>query len=136
MTVGELAGMGAILADDGLTNGAYELYEARTPKGIGPPLHVHQAREEAFYVAAGRFRFVCGDRLIELGPGGFVMVPRGTPHRFEALADDGRLVFVVSPPGLEDYFRDGAAMRKTGRNDLDVRLELSRRYDSHPVLGP
>jgi mannose-6-phosphate isomerase-like protein (cupin superfamily) len=134
MSVGELAGLGAIHADDALTNGAYELFEARTPKGVGPPLHVHRAREEAFYVVSGRFRIVCGDHETEAGPGGFVMVPRGTPHRFESLADDARLVFVVSPPGLEGYFRDGAEMRQAGRPDLDVRIELARRYDAHPVL--
>lgn len=133
MTVGELAGMGAILADGDVTNGAYELFEARTARGAGPPLHVHRAREEAFYVVSGRFRIVCGDHETEAGPGGFVIVPRGTPHRFEALADEGRLVFVVSPPGLEGFFRDGAKMRAAGRPDLDVRRELAQRYDSHLV---
>lgn len=134
MPVGELAGFGTIHADEALTNGAYELFEARTPKGAGPPLHVHQTREEAFYVVSGRFRIVCGDDATEVGPGGFAMIPRGTPHRFEALAEGCRLLFIVSPPGLEGYFRDGAKMREGGRPDLEVRLELANSYDSHPVL--
>lgn len=133
MTVGQLAGLGAIHADATLTRGAYEFFEARTPKGAGPPLHVHRDREEAFYVVSGSFTILCDDREVPAGPGEFVMVPRGSPHRFEAVSDDARLVFIVSPPGLEGFFRDGADMRASGRPDMEVRVELSRRYDSQPA---
>jgi mannose-6-phosphate isomerase-like protein (cupin superfamily) len=133
MTVGELVGLGVILADESVSRGAYELFEARTPKGLGPPTHVHDEREEAFYVVSGRFRIVCGDKITDAGPGEFVMVPRGTPHSFEALDDGARMVFIVSPPGLEGFFREGAELRASGRPDLEVRQELARRYDSRPV---
>jgi mannose-6-phosphate isomerase-like protein (cupin superfamily) len=135
MAVGALPGLGSILADDALTNGAYEFFEAHTPKGAGPPLHVHEAREEAFYVVTGNFRFVLGDQVRDTGPGDFVMVPRGTPHRFVSLGDDARVVFVVSPPGLERFFREGTEMRESGRPDPEVRIELAQRYDSRPVFG-
>ena len=135
MTVGELAGLGAIHADEALTRGAYELFEVRMPKGFGPPLHIHQRLEEAFYVVSGRFMIVCEDQEVEAGPAQFVMVPRGSRHRFEAVTDDARLVFIVSPPGLEGFFRDGARLRASGRPDMEVRMELAKRYDSHPVSG-
>ena len=136
MTVGELAGLGAILADEALTGGAYELFEARPPKGLGPPMHIHREREEAFYVVSGRFTIVCDGRETDAGPGEFVMVPRGSPHGFEANSEDARLVFIVSPPGLEGFFRDGAELRATGRPDMEVREELAKRYDSHPAATP
>jgi|SRR6202035_734819 len=133
MPVGELPGVGAIHADQELTHGAYELFEARTPKGLGPPLHIHREREEAFYVVSGQFLIVCDGEEQRVGPGNFAMVPRGSPHRFEALTDDARLVFIVSPPGLEGFFRDGAEMRALGRGDMEVREELASRYDSLPT---
>src|SRR5579871_4929387 len=136
MPVGALAGLGAILADESLTDGAYELFEARTPKGGGPPTHVHRERDEGFYVVSGLFRIVRDDEAVDAGPGQFVMVPRSTPHRFEALTDDARLLFIVYPPGLEGFFRDGAELRASGRPDTEVRQELAKRYDSHPGAAP
>ncbi len=136
MTIGELAGLGAIHADEALTQGAYELFEARTPNGFGPPLHIHRDREEAFYVMSGRFKIVCDRQELQVGPGEFVMVPRGSSHRFEAVGDDARLIFIVSPPGLEGFFREGADMRSSGRPDIEVRQELAKRYDSYPVSDP
>jgi mannose-6-phosphate isomerase-like protein (cupin superfamily) len=133
MTVGRLPGLGAVLADHALTNGAYELFVAETPAGAGPPLHIHREREEAFYVVSGRYIIWCGDTVIDAGPGEFFLVPRGVAHRFEALGDDCRLIFIVSPPGLEGFFRDGAKLDATGRSDMEVREELAKRYDSHPV---
>ena len=62
------------------------------------------------------------------------MVPRGSEHRFEACTEDAKLVFIVSPPGLEGFFRDGAQMRASGQPDMEVRAELAHRYDSHPVV--
>lgn len=133
MSLGPLEGVGAILADRESTGGAYELFEARTPRGAGPPMHVHREREEAFYVVAGRYRIVCDGREVDAGPGDFLMVPRGRPHRFEALTDGARLVFVVSPPGLEGFFRAAPALRAAGRSEAEVRRELATRFDSHPV---
>lgn len=132
MTIGKLAGLGAILADEGLTGGAYELFETETPVGFGPPLHVHRDREEAFYVISGRYGLWCGDEVREGEQGEFLLVPRGAAHRFEARVDGSRLLFIVSPAGLEGFFRDGAELRAVGRPDMEVRRQLAARYDSHP----
>jgi mannose-6-phosphate isomerase-like protein (cupin superfamily) len=133
MAVGELSGVGAIHADADLTRGVYELFEARTPFGSGPPLHIHREREEAFYVVSGQYLLIRASEETQLGTGDFILIPRGTPHRFQALTDHARLLFIVSPPGLEGFFRDGAELRNQGHSDAEVRRMLTSRYDSHPV---
>ncbi|MFP5328166.1 MAG: cupin domain-containing protein, partial [Acidimicrobiia bacterium] len=57
------------------TDGAYSLVE-ETLIEDGPPLHVHDREEEAFYVLSGRGVFVVGEERRELGAGDFVLVPR------------------------------------------------------------
>ena len=50
--------------------------------GHAPPLHVHHDEDEAFHLLSGSMRFRCGEEEFDLEPGGFVLVPRGTPHAF------------------------------------------------------
>lgn len=46
--------------------------------------HVHQSTEESFYVLHGAFTFTLGVEEVEVGPGSFVLVPRGTRHEMRA----------------------------------------------------
>jgi hypothetical protein len=39
----------------------FSLIEQTLPPGFAPPLHVHHAEDEAFYVLEGAFTFVCGE---------------------------------------------------------------------------
>ena len=43
--------------------------------------HKHEADDEFFYVVDGRFWIDLEDRVIELGPGQGVVVPKGVLHR-------------------------------------------------------
>lgn len=64
--------------------------------------HKHEAEDELFLVWRGRFRVEFRDRTVELGPGEFLIVPRGVEHR--TVADDEAEVVLVEP----------AATRNTG----------------------
>lgn len=56
--------------------------ESVDPRGAATPLHVHVNEEETFYVLGGEVSvFVDGERL-DVGPGGFALVPRGVPHGY------------------------------------------------------
>jgi quercetin dioxygenase-like cupin family protein len=68
------------------------------PPGEGPPLHLHPNTDETFYVADGEATFLLGDRELSLTSGGFVFVPRGTPHTVW-ISGDGpvRGLIVISP---------------------------------------
>jgi mannose-6-phosphate isomerase-like protein (cupin superfamily) len=51
------------------------------------PWHHHDAEAEFFLVWRGRFRVEFRDRIVELGPGEGVVVPRGVEHRTAADAE-------------------------------------------------
>ena len=43
--------------------------------------HSHEHEDEMFYVLEGTFRMELRDKNIELGPGDFIVIPRGVEHR-------------------------------------------------------
>jgi mannose-6-phosphate isomerase-like protein (cupin superfamily) len=62
------------------------------------PWHHHDDVEEMFLVWRGRFRVEFRDRVVELGPGEMVVVPRGVEHR--TAADDEAEVILLEPSGV------------------------------------
>ena len=44
------------------TGGALTLMEFAAPPGFGPPRHLHESEDEAFYVIDGAMRVVCGSK--------------------------------------------------------------------------
>jgi mannose-6-phosphate isomerase-like protein (cupin superfamily) len=79
----------------------------RAPAGFsGPPLHVHTAFDEVFYVLDGTLTIRTGDAVHEVGPGCSVYVDGSTPHTFANTTDEEvRMLVVCAPGGFEDYFR-------------------------------
>jgi Cupin domain len=80
------------------------------------PLHVHHADDEAWYVLEGLLRFRIGDEIREVGPGGAVLAPKGTPHAYGngRRGHAARYLLVLTPriralvqalhePGAGDY---------------------------------
>lgn len=59
------------------------------------PWHHHDAADEMFLVWRGRFRVEFRDRVVDMGPGQFVVVPRGVEHR--TAADEEAEVLVFEP---------------------------------------
>jgi mannose-6-phosphate isomerase-like protein (cupin superfamily) len=59
------------------------------------PWHHHDDADELFLVWRGRFRVEFRDRIVELGPGELVVVPRGVEHR--TAADEEAEVILVEP---------------------------------------
>lgn len=55
--------------------------------------HHHEGEDELFLGVRGRFRVEFRDGLVELGPGEFIIVPRGVEHRTAADQEAEVLVF-------------------------------------------
>ncbi len=62
------------------------------------PWHRHLEAEEMFLVWKGRLRVEFRDRTVELGPGGYVVVPRGVEHR--TAADEEAEILIFEPSGV------------------------------------
>ena len=62
------------------------------------PWHHHESEDEFFLVWKGRFRVEFRDRIVELGPGECVVVPRGVEHR--TCADAEAQVLCFEPAGV------------------------------------
>ena len=59
------------------------------------PWHSHATAEEMFLVWRGRFRVEFRDRIVDMGPGEFCVVPRGVEHR--TASDEEAEVIVFEP---------------------------------------
>ena len=62
------------------------------------PWHRHEDADEMFLVWRGRFRVEFRDRVADMGPGEFVVVPRGVEHR--TAADEEAEVLIFEPAGV------------------------------------
>ena len=116
------------------TGGTFELFEETRETQSGPPPHVHSDRDETFFVLEGRYAFTRGSDEIELEPGGSVFVPRGERHLFRTLTAPARTLIIVSPAGLEAFFREMAEWLDAGATPLEAMTALAPRHDAVPVV--
>lgn len=63
------------------------------------PLHFHPDGVHRMYVLEGRLRCTVGEETMEMGPGDYMLIPRGVRHKFEKVGD-GKAYFVTvdTPP--------------------------------------
>jgi mannose-6-phosphate isomerase-like protein (cupin superfamily) len=113
------------------TGGAFEVIEYQGNAACPPP-HVHREREECIQVLAGRFTFTIGHEEIEVAPGSWVFVPRGTRHGFTSSAD-ARALILVCPAGLEGFFAELGTGLAEGLTTEEIRAVLKGRFDSVPA---
>ena len=62
--------------------------------------HSHEREDELFLGVRGRFRVEFRDRVVEVGPGEFVIVPHGVEHR--TCADEEAALLVFEPAGVRN----------------------------------
>lgn len=100
LLAGDLVTVKATAAD---TGGAYALFERRVPPGGGLPPHLHRYEDEAAVVLAGTLAVELEHRTVRVEAGGYVFVPRATPHAFANPGPEpARLLLLVSPGGLRE----------------------------------
>ncbi|MFD0772756.1 cupin domain-containing protein [Streptomonospora algeriensis] len=87
------------------THGALGVMEAEIPPGSGPPLHVHQNEDEMFYLLEGTLELTDVDRTFTARAGSFILLPRGSAHRFVNVGETpARMLMLFTPSGFEDFF--------------------------------
>ena len=92
----------AVADQDG---GDFSLMERTLPPGgRRPPPHRHTNCSEAYFVLDGRVSVVIEGEDHQLGPEGFVLVPRGTAHTFGNGGDAPARLLVLHAPAMDAYF--------------------------------
>lgn len=113
------------------TGSAYALIEV-TVVGNGPPPHIHNTEEKAFYVLAGSLNVLVGEQTVEANAGTFVLVPRGTVHAFsKAGTESAKILLILSPAGFENFFDE-----ISGPPDLEKINALAPKYNLEIVGTP
>lgn len=93
-----------VQVDTKRSNGIMTVIDAVMPRGFGPPLHRHDIEDELFHVTEGRLWVSCGGQEQTVGVGGTIWLPRGLPHTFQAVSDDGptRMLQITTPGQFEE----------------------------------
>ena len=128
---GSLApGVGVIFKIDGEdTGGALSIVEHPFQVGALVPPHVHTLEDEVSIVLEGEIGFRSNDQEVVLGPGGYIIKPRGEVHAmWNAGSSPARMIEVIAPAGFERFFREFVDITDVGPPGPGVVAELGARY--------
>src|SRR5215510_122583 len=116
-----------LIATAAETAGRYAVLEQVTPVGWGPPRHIHSREDEIFYILEGSYELHVGDERRTISAGASAILPRNVPHGFRnVMSTPSRVVFVITPGGLEEYFL--AVATCSPAPDLPQLVELARPF--------
>jgi quercetin dioxygenase-like cupin family protein len=91
----------------GDSGGDLAALEVTIPPGTLVKPHNHSREDEFTVVLDGTVMARVGDQVVEAGAGASLVKPRGTPHAmWNTGPDPARVLEVLSPGGLEDYFEE------------------------------
>jgi quercetin dioxygenase-like cupin family protein len=111
------------------SDGSCAAVEISTPPQVGPPLHVHQREDEAFYVLEGMYEIRVGGRVIPAPPGTFAFLPRGIPHRYTNVGyRTGRLFVTITPAGFERFFEELSVLGPDAPLDRERLEAIGHKY--------
>ncbi len=125
----------SVKATDEQTSHAFTLLEADEPPGFGPPMHIHRADAEAFYVLAGEYLIFANDEEYACPAGSFIFIPAGIPHGFRVGSQPSRKLNLYMPAAMVGYFDELSAALAEGTADADALAEIADRYGMD-VIGP
>jgi quercetin dioxygenase-like cupin family protein len=95
-----------IHVDPGTGSPRFALGTQTLRPGAGIGLHVHEHEEEVLFVHRGNGVGLLGDDRTPVVPGSTIFIPQGVWHGVDNPESEVTLLWVVSPPGLESYFRE------------------------------
>lgn len=98
--------------------------------GTGIPIHRHFHMDEAFYVLEGGGIFILNDVGHSLEKGGTIFIPKNSWHGFANPDHELLLLWVVTPAGLDGFFRDtckppGVPPKQLTREQIN---KIARKY--------
>ncbi|MBI1282090.1 MAG: cupin domain-containing protein [Anaerolineaceae bacterium] len=103
------------------TGGHFTLIESDTDGGA--PMHIHSREDEYFYVVEGTITVTCGDQVFEVGPRGFVFLPRNIPHAWDVIGQRATVLMMTVPARLDEFLAEFHAAASQ-----EVKDKISQKY--------
>ncbi len=123
-------GSRARILHEGGNLGVVDMLEV--PPGHMPPLHVHHAEDECFYVLKGEVTLYMPGEERTLGAGDFLLAPRGIPHSYRGGDEPCHMLVVSQPAGFERFV---AAVARLDEPDPETLSAVAAEHDIE-ILGP
>ena len=103
------------------TGGNVTIYDTGRRERGGPPMHLHHAQDEWFFVREGEFVIRIGDEDFRLSSGDSILAPRRVPHAFANLSETGRLMVMFQPAGtMEAFFLEASRMTESTPSNMQA----------------
>ena len=120
------------------TGGAFCLIEVAVPPQSGPPPHVHQREDEAFYIVDGEFKVSIDGKELTAGPGSWVRLAKGSLHHFKNVGTStGKMLIHATPAGLDEFFLEAGrdARTRTPEAGAATEADVQRLLEVAPKYG-
>jgi quercetin dioxygenase-like cupin family protein len=125
------------------SSGTVAVFEVVIPGGqrLMAPAHSHDHYEETIYGVDGVLTWTVDGKLIDVGPGKALCIPRGAVHRFDNNGtEDVKVLCLITPAALgPQYFREMAEEAKAAGGDPPDRVKMMgimRRHGLTPAPPP
>lgn len=125
----------AVIKEDGQrSEGEFAVVEIAVPPGtVAQPAHIHRRGGESWYVLDGELEVLAGGEQGRHGPGSFIMIPAGTPHRFaNPGASTVRFLITLTPHQL-GFLEALAELAAAGPPDPAALGAVMARFDTELV---
>jgi len=124
---------GHILVSSEQSGGNFLLVDVSVDAQGGPPPHIHTLEDETFVIQSGRFEVFLGGEFMEVGAGDSIFAPRGVPHGWRCISEDGGHMMLLVTPG-ENFERfatemsDRALLKLPQHEMIPALIELGGRH--------
>ena len=93
--------------ESGDCGGSLAVLEVEIPAKTLVKPHTHAREDEFSLVIEGTVGARVGDRVLQAGPGTYLIKPRSVPHAmWNAASAPAKVVEILCPGGLESYFEE------------------------------